>query len=57
MTASENHELQDSQATWPRPIMSQSSRHANYFPEKRTRQRVRRPNAFVAARMGYWAVS
>jgi hypothetical protein len=55
MTASENTEARDRQATWPRPILWQSSRRSNYLSVEQPRQRVRQPNALVPAEMRYWA--
>ena len=57
MTLSTNGEMQHDQSKRPRPTRSQSSWRWNYFPEERPGHRVRRqrPNAFVAARMGYRA--
>jgi hypothetical protein len=57
MAASEHNEIYDTQTPWRRPMRSQSAWRSYYFPEERTKQHVRRPNAFVAARMGYRAVS
>ncbi len=57
MTLSTNGENHHDQSEQTRPIRSQSSWRWNYFPEERPGHRVRRqrPNAFVAARMGYRA--
>ena len=49
MTANPTSEVLD--------VMSQSSRRSNYYPKERPQPVGRpRPNAFVAARMGAWAV-